>query len=370
MDTRRLLTVLCIGFICVMFFFCLFFGNVCEKWYYTVFPKSCAITSEEVSCTESLNNPANNQQAGANVWLGTYDGKIYFYPMIYSDVRQQTVFYQYLSVFDNQSATRLTKLDGNIIGMQDGYVYYHAWPHEASLYNDCGIYSYNISDDSKTLLFSLGDNCFDGYISSTGILYIPADESGEEFYSVSKDSISSGLEQKEFHELNGKFYSIEGAASSQVISCIDENGKKTYLNREIPQGNKSIIRSNNGLLVHNEGQGELLYLIHGETNEVIELFTVPCHFSRSAVNIHGSSIYLSFSRSQFDSSGDFIIPFENDTLSGTYRIDLNTYSSEKISDSVYTGLYIFDSSGIYACDSNCHIYKLDFDGNVITTLLG
>lgn len=369
---KRIPLIAVIGFVGILCFaaFALLFGDTCAKYYYTVFPKQCTITTEEITCGESVYNPANNHQTGANVWLGADNGKLYFFPAHYSDVSQQTKFYQHLSVFEDHTATRLTKLDGSIIGIQDGYVYYRTWPYTDGTVNEYSIYSYNTFDDSEILLFSSTNSRAEGYFSSTGTFYIPADESGVTFYPVVGNSINRQPKIKESYEINGRLYSIEGFTFSQVISCTDEQGNITYMDDAIPQGRKSVIPCKEGLLIHNEGQGELLYLICADTNEVIELFTVPCHFSRSTVNIHGSSVFLSFSRSQFDVSGDFTIPFENDTLSGTYRIDLKNYSSTKISDSVYTGLYIFDDSGIYACDNNCHIYKLDFDGNVIMTLLG
>ena len=47
----------------------------------------------------------------------------------------------------------------------------------------------------------------------------------------------------------------------------------------------------------------------------------------------------------------------------------NTGETVKLSDAVYTGLYIFDDEGIYACDGKGRIYFLDFDANVIDTLV-
>ena len=62
------------------------------------------------------------------------------------------------------------------------------------------------------------------------------------------------------------------------------------------------------------------------------------------------------------------VGFEEDKLSGTYRIDLTDFSTEKISDTVFTGMYIFNDSEIYACDKYYRMYRLAFDGSVIESM--
>ena len=87
--------------------------------------------------------------------------------------------------------------------------------------------------------------------------------------------------------------------------------------------------------------------------------------------MYRDTVYLSVKRYQnggtYGAGGSESIP--DDTVSGTYRISLSDCSSEKISDEIYSGLFIFDDSGIFACDENGRVYWLDFDGNVIGTLL-
>ena len=60
---------------------------------------------------------------------------------------------------------------------------------------------------------------------------------------------------------------------------------------------------------------------------------------------------------------------ENDEMEGLYRINLLDGNIVKISDLFFDGLYIFDDTGIFACDEYCSIFKLGFDGEVIDTLL-
>ena len=137
---------------------------------------------------------------------------------------------------------------------------------------------------------------------------------------------------------------------------------------QLPYADKrTLIPCENGLLIHNEGRGELLYWVD-EEGEVTSLFSVPCILSDSSVTVYGTSAYLSFIR--YEKHGEIgQVRYKNDTLEGTYKIDLRTFSAEKISDKVYCGLYNFDDTCIYACDEDCHIYKLDSEANIIDALI-
>ena len=135
-------------------------------------------------------------------------------------------------------------------------------------------------------------------------------------------------------------------------------------------GDKSLIPCETGLLVYNQTHENLLYFIDDKTGEVHNLFEIECMSSVSTVNIYENYVFLSFKR--YEKWGGFpekMLEYKNDTVQGTYRIDLNDGSSTKISDEIYDALYIFGEGIIYATDSEGQIFKLDFDGNVTENLL-
>ena len=109
-----------------------------------------------------------------------------------------------------------------------------------------------------------------------------------------------------------------------------------------------------------------MYYIDGASGEVTELFTVDCLVSISAVNVYQDYAYLSFSRYGAGEIG--IVEYKDDSAKGTYRINLNDHSVEQLSNEVYRGLFIFDDSGIFACDIDGDIYRLDFDCQRIAKL--
>ena len=121
-----------------------------------------------------------------------------------------------------------------------------------------------------------------------------------------------------------------------------------------------------GLLIHNETNGDFLYFVEADTGNAVALYTAECIYAYSAVNVYGDNAYLSFVRyTQWGPLGLGGQVSEDDELNGTYRISLKDYSVTKISDEIYNGLFIFDDSGIYACNSDGQICKLDFNGNVL-----
>lgn len=356
------LIVLVLISVFAIFFLPSFIGDTLIPMYYSLFPKQCSITTEDIVIEDERYNPGNNFQNKASVWMAAYNEKLYFHPTWCSDVSNRTKYYEYLSVFDCGTAVQLIKIEDSIVGMQNGFVFYRSFPDEYGRDNG-EILRYSIRDGKSTSVLSSDADCF---FSADGILHLSTES---ECYAIQNGLISPASMAKESYLLNNRTYTIEGRFESETIIVTDAEGAAMDLSMIIPKGRKSIIPCEKGLLVHNEGQGELLYLIRESDGAVVELFTVPCMKSISAVNIHDNLAFISFSRYRYDELLDSTVPYENDSLSGTYQINLDDCTVRKISNSIYTGLYIFDDSGIFACDDNCHIYKLDFEGNLVDTLL-
>ncbi|MBQ7247440.1 MAG: hypothetical protein IJS22_05065 [Lachnospiraceae bacterium] len=61
--------------------------------------------------------------------------------------------------------------------------------------------------------------------------------------------------------------------------------------------------------------------------------------------------------------------YEDDDISGTYRISLEDFSVTKISEQVYEGMYIFDNEGVYACDEETNIWYFNNDGSELRAII-
>ena len=206
----------------------------------------------------------------------------------------------------------------------------------------------------------------DGRIVVAVYDYDVSDEIPAHYCMFDGESLIETSDSEPTYRLGENEYAVRQFDNSELV-CI-QNGQEQSLNDVIPSGAKSLIPCEGGLLVHNEGQDGLLYFIDEESGAVRELFYVQCMASDSAVNTYGNYAFLSFTR--WEKWGDFgMLRFENDTLEGTYRIDICTGETVKISDRIYSGLYIFGDNAIYAVDRQNQIFLLDFDGNVQRKIL-
>lgn len=342
----------------------LYSGNL-QTFYYTVFPKQCTVTSDPIAIENAVYNRANDFQNGATVWMGTDHGKLFFQPHYYYDASEQTRYYNYLSVFENGGATRLAKLDGVAVGMKDGYVYFSKVSGFDSVIKDEGIYCYQISSQTTS---RLSDEWAAGFVASDGnICFISSSTNTVTKYVQGEPFSTTSQEQSEY-TLGERVYTPETINGSETVILTDSSGASTDLGDVVGRGQKNLLLCDQGLVVHNVRNGKALYLICPDGN-IVTLFEADCSSARSTINQYGNWIFLSFLRYRYSEEADAHVPYENDELSGTFRINLLDYSCEKISNQFYSGLYIFDDSGIYACDDNCHIYKLDFDGNITRILM-
>ena len=152
----------------------------------------------------------------------------------------------------------------------------------------------------------------------------------------------------------------------RIIEYDEQNNK-----REVslaPADNRGIIPTQYGLVIQNEGRNTLCYHI-GE-NGIEPLFNVPCSFSISTCTVIDNYVYLSLLRYEKidDETYKGNLRYENDEIEGIYRINLLDHAIEKISDSIYNGLFYFGGQQLFCCDSQCNISIMDLQGNTVATL--
>lgn len=136
---------------------------------------------------------------------------------------------------------------------------------------------------------------------------------------------------------------------------------------------------NNGCVMYPREDGLLLHMrksriplcFVSSDGEVCPLIEYECLSSSSSFNYFGDVGFLSFVRyEKWDSTwGYFLEPYEDDSISGTYRIDLTDFAMEKISDKYYNGIFIFDESNLFVCDPNGGVYQMNHSGDLEATLI-
>ncbi len=347
---------------------------VIEKTF--IHPKSVAFLQGPGEITGIVSCPGNNRQRQASVWLGCYDKQLYYFGGRKAGA-DKTKYDDSLYVFQDGGLVEVFPLSRgkgeiSILGIVDCFLYY--WDYRGSDYENIRLYCYNLESNKESLLYSghlYGVASL--YFANDGSVYFPLfPESGKaaQFVHVSGESVLGVKPLTDGYPLGENTYYVESEYYDVVVERIsktDHDGNKLD---EIPfesAHRRSMIPYEDGLLVHNEGLESLLYQIH-EDGSVTKLFSVPCLGTTSAVNTHGTDAYISVLRyEKYGEKG--MLRYENDLLSGTYRISLIDGSTEKISDMYFNGLYNFDDSCFYCCDQQGNIYKMKFDGTTEPILL-
>ncbi len=341
-----------------------------------VHPKSVIFLQGPAEITGIVSCPGNNRQREASVWLGCYDKQIYYYGGRKNGA-DRTKYDNSLYVFQEDGLAEVFPLscgrqDILILGIMDCFLYYR--DYSSRDYKNLQLYCYNLESNKESLLYS-GPLCSLSslYFANDGSVYFPLfPKSGEaaQFVHVSGESVLGVKPLTDGYPLGENTYYVVSEYQDIPVGRIlktDHDGNDLD---EIPfetADRRWIIPYDDGLLVHNEGRNSLLYRIN-EDGSVTTLFTVPCLASTSAVNIHGTDAYISILRyEEYGEKGK--LRYENDLLSGTYRISLIDGSTEKISDMYFNGLYNFDDTCFYCCDELGNIYKMEFDGTTVPILL-
>lgn len=367
MKKAWIVTLAVLAVILLVFGFCI----------YRLFRQNMAvITAKPVVVGETYISPANIKQPNSVVQIGVCGGTLFIVPGKGSGI-PGTKYQSCLCAFEDGSLVKRMDLrrKGLSAELLHGGCAYFSSEHSPLVLYGCSLKSGELRE-----LYSLKDlpdpqyRAFTGnrFQTEDGALCFPVlrfSEPEQWCVRVAEDRAASCEAVTEHYLLGDRLYYLTSENNLDKIYCIDAEGQESELPLEDAR-NRSLIRTDHGLLIHNRssyGRGVMLYYVT-EAGELIELFAAPQLSSVSAVTVYHDTVYFSFMRTEkYGSIGE--LGFENDELIGTWRISLADYSAEKLSDRIYDGMYIFDDTGIYACDCYCDIYKLDFDGNIMDTLM-
>ena len=154
-------------------------------------------------------------------------------------------------------------------------------------------------------------------------------------------------------------------AENQSIYCNGNNISDRFAGGY----NRSLHPAGEGVVVGNADalDGKIAYYISSEGEIVSLLPEMESDGIASTVSVYGDYVFISFIRMRYVAD---VLPvaYKNDTLSGTYRIDMQDLSVTKITDQHFYSMFIFDDTGIFGNNSS-GMYKIDFNGNVILTIV-
>lgn len=323
------------------------------------------VRTQNISFENPYFNPTNCVQFNCSMSLMEYEGQLYFYIDRYPDKTAVTAYENKLFVCRDGNADLINEFE-YVDKMLNGTVYYYLYQNITNK----SYYAYNVvTKESNYLAEEDWKQVYDltTQVDQSGVYYIPYAEDTMQYYPVRNNEMSGLVEMPYFLSVDGCGFYIEGCYL--MVDRPDGATENLTKKMDLLIGS-DVIPCKTGALILCESSERMLSYYDAETGTASVLFTVEALDTVAAVNCHEGYVYLSFKRyERFDSSNKFKLRYENDTIEGTYRISLNDGSCEKISDNIYSGLFIFDDSGIYAVSEENNIFKLSFEGDIIDTIL-
>lgn len=308
-------------------------------------------------------SPTNNIQNGSTVWLGEWMGQFYFAFDQSNRAGKGKLMTPYAGKIEEKGELFQTG-SAEYLGSSSSFLYY--WNYQKG---KTVLFSFDLESGERTELYSTQTaGGRKALFREDGSTIIPLTFDPEEgcvmCLHVCGSEVLERVPFEESYYLGERRYDvITSAAPYERIVCTHEDDSTEEIVLA-PGDQRILIPTDNGLIIHNKGRQTLLYYID-KSGCCSELFSVPCSLSDSVVAIYHDEVFVSVLRyAKGNSGGKGFIGFEDDKLSGTYRINLTDFSVEKISDLIFTGMYIFNDSEIYACDKNHRMYKLTFDGGM------
>ena len=315
-------------------------------------------------------------QDQAKLWLGCWEGALYVYPVFHPHSFGTAA--QYLSRLEPGKLRKICKLSvagetnsdvTTIAGQIGRELYFFSSADQMN-----SLYKMDLGSGKSELVWSGQQSIFrrDIRVEGSELWLRLFDDGIQGDYLLVREGnarvVSNALRP---YYLGEKEYVLNYEPGYDPCLLMRERGGE-WQDTGLDCGNKcTLISTQYGLVVHcsgySKGGKQHLYLIQ-PTGEAVELLSFPCLYSVSAINIFDEKLYYSMKR--YEKYGEIgMTRYENDEVEGSYIINLTDLSAEKVSNMIFDGLYIFDDSGIIACDENCNIYKLDYKGNVIDVLL-
>lgn len=315
------------------------------------------VTGTTISVQQASTDNANLYQNNAAVDLFPVEGELYYYVNCWpGSLGLRSKFDRKLCAIEDGKIHVLQDAD-ELYGSDDQFIYTRSGRH---------VVAYNTQLNSAKKVLPLNkDTIYHATFTSDGVLRLFEKYGSGECYTIQDGKLIESdktVPEHEQYEIGGKLYFVQ----DKKLFCQGED-----ISKQIGSASyRALIPYQDGLLLINDGYGSLVYYIR-EDGTIQALFPeFECMCSTSSVNFYENYVFVSFKRwKSYDESGIALKSYENDSLEGTYRIDIRDGSVEKISDNIYDGMFIFDNSGIFACDRDGDISKLDFNGMMLQAIV-
>ena len=291
--------------------------------YLTAQPRVDCLTS---SVEDDGTHPANALQSNATTAVWADQGKLYLYlqKTSFLDLNRHSFA---LTQVDTQGSRIVRRDDEEIIplGLSNGYFYFYLYDFPQSARETA--YALRLEDSAETVTYQPRTPC--------GALTLCTDN----------------------------------AKGSKTVYAQDGQGKRKTILKITHCDRIDLFPAQGGVLAYARNCTTPLYWID-PSGTVKELFSYVGMSTKTAMNLVGNDVYLSFLRYKgYGKKWDAPVRFPNDEKEGTYVIHLDDFSVEKLSDQVYNGLYVFNDGYLYACTERGSVYQFGREWKLVKTIL-
>lgn len=339
---------------------------------------SVSVNSDEFSYS-------NSRQDCMGIKMQAIDGRLYIY-MPRPDAHIEPSIFVFekngVSEMENVLITNWYKSLWNdqLVGFENGYMYIERHPAKAteSAYpQKAELICYDLATgDMTTLLCTEDAPSLDTSFDENGVFYASIRENTSEKekqyqaiqgsqlldHVVSKPDLRSGTVAEVLEAYNGHTKILSESQLEHTLASVQALG--------IKNSTCTLYPCVSGWMIHIDRCSVPLWLVSFD-GTVSKVFEFESMTTSSSFNIYGDQAYLSFKRYEKwdDHMNYFLQPYANDTISGTYRIDLTDFTMTKVSADSYRGIFIFDDTSILTVDINYGVYQLDPNGCLVNTLI-
>lgn len=249
----------------------------------------------------------------------------------------------------------------------DGYAYYGWGTYDIS--RGSVLHRFDLHDGKIDKLKDIHSNAFatskELSVGLDGVFYYVADSNAAKGYPIINGEGGELTNIPCTYELGDHVYYGNWVVGGS-LSEIEESGKVRDIS--LGGGYEWFLPYKDGLLAMNLTNGNTLHYIDGN-GTITKLFSDDCDYGVMAANSWDNYVFVSIQRYRMNEKRYDKYYYEDDTQSGTYRIDMRDFSIKKISDNAYNGLYIFSEGEIFGCNTDSCVDKLDFDGNHLMDII-
>ena len=322
------------------------------------------VVAELPSFEQSMHSVSNYGQFNSKVWMEEHGNRLLFERQIEGFARKHRVI---ALIGDSDLKTILDLDDRKLLGAKDGYLYYTPFSN-ANL-----VYSFDLNSGHETELFHDSGRCALAYpylLEIKDETYIALSVSNEHKYLKVQDGELIGIADvlPVYKAGNAEYYLGEDFVLYKRNAKGDQD--EQVFDDSFAGPKISICPIKDGFIVYRPNSKNGLALIDQYGNSRV-LYSFECYSCETSFAVTEKYVFYSVIRySGFDHDEKVYTYYDDDTESGTYRIDLEDYSVTKICNEVYCGLYVFDNDSVFACDSKRDVYQLSVDGSTRKEIIG